>query len=795
MSGGARLARSGVLTVETGYLPKSYKPGSAMSPEPIGFQFADGRDLIVTHIAAATGVRTVVAFGTAYQISGDGMAVPPSGTITALTAWPADDLFLIERATSRRQRAAFPAFEPLKSRDVQSVVDRQMLIAQEMDARADALQDAIDDSDGGGIVLPPITTPYALPPATEGQTSFALPFDLMGDPDVLLNGVELLAEDFAIMADMIQFTLPLAAGDRVVLKAPQIATDIAFDNSVSYRRGSALAKLRQFANPLDRPWRAAGDGVTLDTAALAAAAAAGPIIITGNHRIDADIVFAHPVAFAGEGRLTWAAPVKPTFLGGIVAAENRQIFSTDGVVGGLSDIQAMWFVGDISTLPGLPLSAIDATSAMTRAFTSVGKGIVRDGPWCRRILGAEFIDVGEASYEGGGVTFKVQGLVRNGLRAAYAPEGGAAYRGGGWLRGFNIELVNPGFAAVDGKALYLARPDTSASEFSIREAHTAVYQKDSTGNPIDNFHIYDALFSGIWVNSLDCTVGSGVIQALYDLVNLSGVSGTFAEGDTLTFTGGTGTVGTVYAAGRMRMFFSILPTAGLVVTSSSGGTGTIASVDIGHQVGGIRTEGFVEALSVGNKGTTEVLGGLYSFVSQGPAAVGRGGLCASELGPGLKCDTSYQGSYIRGAYDCQFDFWRSNTRVKNAPVLDLDYCGGHCHVGGRTWNGRGAGIQARGTCRDLLIDGAALNGNCLDYDIANMAELRIDNGASHITVVHVRAGWLSWSGLTTPPKSIYIAAATDYITLSCLNVPAGSVTNASTGTHNRIIAVPGSADA
>lgn len=140
------------MTVETGYSSKTYKPGSAMAAEAIGFQFMDPRDLIVTHIADADGSRTLLTYGDDYIVAGDGMAVPAQGTLRATSPWPANDLFEIGRASEMRQRQKIPAHQPVPSAAFQQAIDRDILILQEQ--AIDLARSVRVPAGEAGIILP-----------------------------------------------------------------------------------------------------------------------------------------------------------------------------------------------------------------------------------------------------------------------------------------------------------------------------------------------------------------------------------------------------------------------------------------------------------------------------------------------------------------------------------------------------------------------------------------------------------------------------------------------------------------
>jgi hypothetical protein len=117
------------MTVSTQYQPFTFKPGAAMTAEAIPWQFLAGTQIVVTHIDAVTGTETVLVLGDDYSVGGSG----PDGTgsVTALAAWPVNDDFRVERATSLEQEYELPPFEAIRSSALERENDRQLMALQE----------------------------------------------------------------------------------------------------------------------------------------------------------------------------------------------------------------------------------------------------------------------------------------------------------------------------------------------------------------------------------------------------------------------------------------------------------------------------------------------------------------------------------------------------------------------------------------------------------------------------------------------------------------------------------------
>lgn len=132
-----------VSTVTTSF---SYKPGSAMLPETIPFQFMDPVNIVVTHVSHATGVRTVLSSDIGYSILGNGPS--KTGRITAKQAWPGDDLFFIERRTEAVQKADVKPHEPVPAQALTAQLDRSTMGVQE--AQAD-----VSETQARALMVPP----------------------------------------------------------------------------------------------------------------------------------------------------------------------------------------------------------------------------------------------------------------------------------------------------------------------------------------------------------------------------------------------------------------------------------------------------------------------------------------------------------------------------------------------------------------------------------------------------------------------------------------------------------------
>lgn len=146
------------MTVESSISFFAYKPGAAMLAQSLtGLVYLSGSNLVVYHIADATGTISELAEGADYTLGGNG--AQGSGTITAAAAYPADDLFRVERHTSLLQPEEFQPFQDLDSAALERGLDRIALVnsdqARELDraikvpfGETPLPMDSLTDADG-----------------------------------------------------------------------------------------------------------------------------------------------------------------------------------------------------------------------------------------------------------------------------------------------------------------------------------------------------------------------------------------------------------------------------------------------------------------------------------------------------------------------------------------------------------------------------------------------------------------------------------------------------------------------
>lgn len=121
------------MTVAVQALPITYNGNGTASPLAVPFRFLSNDHLIVTRIDA-NGARTVLVRGTDYSVSGAGAG--SGGTVTPLASIAVGVQWEINRATPREQPTAYPTGDDFPAATHELALDRNMLVAQEIDARA-----------------------------------------------------------------------------------------------------------------------------------------------------------------------------------------------------------------------------------------------------------------------------------------------------------------------------------------------------------------------------------------------------------------------------------------------------------------------------------------------------------------------------------------------------------------------------------------------------------------------------------------------------------------------------------
>lgn len=522
-------------------------------------------------------------------------------------------------------------------------------------------------------------------------------------------------------------------------------------------------------------------GVNDARAAMLACDALGPWALSpGIYRVASNLTVTKHVRVQPGARFDIPSGVTVTFAGGITAGP-YQIFNLagTGAVAGLNLAHAQWFMGDISSLPGLPVSVTLCDTLWLKAFNAVQGtlslgGVLLDGRYVR-LKGAVQINPGYASYDGNGATYLWNSSVTVGFNVSAGPAG--------YIRGFEFRPQTDGTIPTAGTAALVGRTDCDLTDFRITDAYAGVDIIGGVTQFIQRFRIDGSLTYGLRNKGIDCFISGGRMSALSDWITLSGITGTFALGDAIAISGSVGYIATKLDATRYRMFFNDkLPSVGAAITSSSGGAATIASATIPHQAGGWRTEGNVEAVMLSD---LDILGGLYSRRTESySGTVGRtGNMYGCAVATSVYFDSSYLGAYVDGMASSKDEAWYANAR--DAGQTGVQYLRtSRCTFGGRYVSNSGRGASWNAQCIYSSMNGYVFDGNCRNYSGgADWCDMKLMGAIQYFAMGPGFVGFQGASG-TTPPKSISIDGGSDYLRLANAVVPAGSLVNNSTGTHN-----------
>jgi hypothetical protein len=112
-----------------------FYPGTAMAWQALDqITYDSAAELVVHRLGTGTAADTLLARDVDYAVSGDGTA--GAGQIRALTVRPADERWMVERATSLTQQRPFPARQPFPSASAEGGLDKLTRIVQELLGKA-----------------------------------------------------------------------------------------------------------------------------------------------------------------------------------------------------------------------------------------------------------------------------------------------------------------------------------------------------------------------------------------------------------------------------------------------------------------------------------------------------------------------------------------------------------------------------------------------------------------------------------------------------------------------------------
>ncbi|WP_192248450.1 hypothetical protein [Mesorhizobium caraganae] len=299
-------------------------------------------------------------------------------------------------------------------------------------------------------------------------------------------------------------------------------------------------------------------------------------------------------------------------------AHKKQVFyfpgAGTGVVAGLTDSYSGWFAGDNlnSATNSLALLQKWADSVVTGGNLYGNIGYYTSD-------GSAYIDCSKGQQVKGkgrgNSKIRFSGTATNGFKFSTTSFGAIEH--------FGFERLNSYIAPTAGECV-LFNNGSSQIRGSANFVYTSgcyVGVKALSGwVSVTNLLAIDTRFSALHIEGTNETHGQdSILAANSSWITLTSVTGTFQNGETVTFTGGSGTILTDGAGNYKAIFTATQPTIGLVLTgSTSGATGTLATRVNGHTNGGIRVYGRCDASLFQSM---EVSGGDYGLVMDSASAV------------------------------------------------------------------------------------------------------------------------------------------------------------------------------
>lgn len=370
---------------------------------------------------------------------------------------------------------------------------------------------------------------------------------------------------------------------------------------------------------IDARWFGARlDGVTDDRARLVAADAVGEVKIQRLARVSSSMTFTRPVHFEGDGGITADAGALITFSNDIEAGFERQLFYGDGSYAGIKQCRVAWFAGD-------------KINVVTNALTEIQKALDACEPGAVVLwpLGNLYINGDVAArvskgqkIEGFGKDFSNLVMLSNTRNGITIDTTGAAS-----VRCLQIRGGDDSVIPVAGAALHVMAEYVTLNDFRVAGGYEGLkFSGNGNAAKVSQFELLDSFNIGLSLGGvIDNYFSQFLIVATGDFVILSGVTGTFVAGQTVTggTSGATGQITAVPAANTLRVYFSTInPVVGETLTSSGGASGTVTQHTANHQLGGIRLQDKCEAIIVSDG---DVIGGRFAMTTD-----------AAEFGPGTR---------------------------------------------------------------------------------------------------------------------------------------------------------------
>tara|TARA_R110000782_G_scaffold84616_2_gene165006 strand:- start:353 stop:2584 length:2232 start_codon:yes stop_codon:yes gene_type:complete len=351
---------------------------------------------------------------------------------------------------------------------------------------------------------------------------------------------------------------------------------------------------------------ALGDGFTIDDLAIKAADATGPIIFkSGTFKVSSNFTIANVVKILPEARLSIDTGVTINFTEQPICHPFKQVFEGLGTVSNLHVSYCEWFMGDL--VDTTTVSALGIQKALT-AVKNSGNVILpygfftNDSTLFECSKGQKLIGYGDFLTE-----MRWNSTVCNGFNFTtnIAPS----------IEKMSFVNQNLFDIPSSGTALIFSSAKWRMKEVTIRSGYRGL--DISAVGKMKTFDILDCIFIGMFVHDCNDVYGADfIISAVNSYLTISGVTGTFVAGETLT--GGTSTaLGTLNVIASSTLLKVAERTINFVAAetitgSTSGATATISSIIRPHQQGGVRLLNKVEAFVL-ERG--DVIGGTFAMTT------------------------------------------------------------------------------------------------------------------------------------------------------------------------------------
>jgi hypothetical protein len=443
----------------------------------------------------------------------------------------------------------------------------------------------------------------------------------------------------------------------------------------------------------------AADGSTDDVAALIALEAGAEEVIrlkNATYFIGTDYTPAKTLKFSSDTRFLIDDGVTVDFSNyePIIQANKKQKFDFDGTgtgaVIGLDNVCLGWFAGD--KLNHASNTIDDELEKAVAALSSNGSLKLNRGDY--RYTGASAVTItAPQSVIGFGKTasrFIITTAVTNLFETA-----------GGWnakFYGFSVIASNE-LTATSGNAIDINSGHTTVEHVETYGCYISfACNENSGGSSFRHVRSYDAIVSSLYLETtLEIIVDDFVFAAPFDIYDVTPLSGTFSQGETVTDTSGNQAVlGQIVTSNKLRLksTYDDIQISETITGATSGATATVTARTYTHLLGAIRLYGFVEGCLFTNG---DVIGGRTSMATD-TASDTLSNRPAYNKFTNIFFDSSDLGVYLRKCKNFVFsNCWFS---CRPGPGIDAEEAE-FCLIGGeaRHCGAQGVIVRSNAVCR------------------------------------------------------------------------------------------------